>query len=135
MVNVAAEDNVTPWEALLRSVRVQSARVAYVDSQVVTLTREFDPQYADARQDQRMRDWLAEARRERTLLGRLAKAAVDARVSEAVVRNLELEGRLMSEVLGEVLDALPLDHDQRVLALEVAQRKLLEVGTGEEPIR
>ena len=82
-----------------------------------------------------MRDWLAEARKERTLLGRLAKAAVDARVSEAAVRNLELEGMLMSSVLGEVLDSLPLDHEQKMAALQIAQRKLLEVGSGEEPIR
>lgn len=136
MVEIAAEEQITPWDALLRAVRQSAARVAYVDHQLASIAgRDFDAAYADPEQDEKMRTWLAESRKERTLLARQAKAAIDGRVSEAVVRNIELEGQLMARVIGSVLDALPLDQDQRMQAWDVARRELLEAGTGDDPIR
>jgi hypothetical protein len=118
---LADEHDVTPWDALLGVVRRRSARVAWVDEQLLhasedpTATRET------------IQSWLAESRREDTLLGRAAKAAIDAGVAERVVRNHELEGHLMATVLDAVLTQLNLDPDQRVLALETAHRHLLTV--------
>jgi hypothetical protein len=39
---------------------------------------------------------------------------------------LDLEGELVANALGAALDAAELTHEQRVAALEAAQRRLLE---------
>lgn len=122
-LEVARELNVSPWEALLLAVRRAAGRVAWVDEQLTLSTRENDGE-SGAREVLR---WLAESRKERALLARTAKAAVDAGVAERLVRQVELEGRVVAEVLGHVLDRLQLDPDQRVLAFEEAQARLLVI--------
>lgn len=50
-------------------------------------------------------------------------------VTVALERRLSVEGEVVADALGAVLDALDLDHEQRVHALGVAQAVLL----GEDP--
>lgn len=130
-MDVARELNVTPWEALLKSVRVAAGRSAWVDLQLVEAVRAND---GDDNAPAVLR-WLKESRLERTLLARMAKAAVDAGVAERVVRQVELEGEIVAEVLGRVLDKLGLPAEQRVLAFDEAHRQLLalEAPSGELP--
>jgi hypothetical protein len=130
-LDVARELNVTPWEALLKSVRVAAGRAAWVDQQLADATRRNDGEAANPE----VRGWLKESRAERTLLARMAKAAVDAGVAERLVRQTELEGEIVAEVLGRVLDKLGLPPEQRVLAFDEAHRQLLalEQPSGELP--
>lgn len=126
-MDVARELAVSPWDALLLSTRLAAGRVAWVDQQLVEATRAEDGN-ADS---PRVRRWLDESRRERNLLARTAKAAVDAGVAERLVRQVELEGRLVAEVLGRTLDALELTAEQRQVAFATAHRELLQLEATE----
>ena len=126
-MDVARELQVSPWDALLLSTRLAAGRVAWVDAQLVEATRAGDGD----EDSPRVRRWLKESRLERTLLARTAKAAVDAGVAERLVRQVELEGRLVAEVLGRTLDALELTAEQRQTAFAVAHRELLQLESAD----
>lgn len=124
-LDIARELNVTPWEALLKSVRVAAARAAWVDQQLADAVRRNDGEPGTPE----VKGWLKESRLERTLLARMAKSAVDAGVAERLVRQTELEGEIVAEVIGRVLDKLGLPPEQRVLAFDEAHRQLLALET------
>jgi hypothetical protein len=121
-MQVAAEYGINPWEALLLSVRLAAGRVAWVDQQLTESTRAAD---GDVANDKVVQRWLKESRFERTLLARTAKAAIDAGVAERMVRQVELEGRLLAEALGHALDAIELTPEQRLAAMDAAHNYLL----------
>jgi hypothetical protein len=128
-MDVARELNISPWDALLHSVRVAAGRAAWVDVQLREAVRRNDGEEGNAE----VRGWLKESRHERMMLARVAKAALDAGVAERLVRNVELEGEIVAEVIGRVLDKLGLAPEQRVLAFDEAHRQLLalEAPSGE----
>jgi hypothetical protein len=129
-MTVAREYQISPWEALLLSVKLAAGRVAWVDQQLRTFVLANDGNM-DAPV---VRQWLKESRNERRLLAQTAKGAIDAGVQERLVRQVELEGQLMADVLVRVLDTLNLPVETRTKALAVAQRELLAIGTSEERI-
>lgn len=118
---VARELDISPWDALLLAVRRAAGRVTWVDEQLSQAVRANDGD-SSAREVAR---WLGESRKERSLLARTAKAAIDAGVAERLVRQVELEGKVISEVIGRVLEQLDLAPDQRVQAFTIAQNELL----------
>ena len=120
-LEVARELDISPWDALLLAVRKAAGRVAWVDQQLTEAANAADGD----QNDRGVARWLSESRRERTLLARTAKAAVDAGVAERFVRQVELEGRLVAEVLGRVIDRLELAPDARVRAYALAQEELI----------
>jgi hypothetical protein len=120
-MEVAAELDVTPWEAILKSVRLAAGRVAWVDEQLARAVKESTTAANDGDEpDGRVHLWLTESRKERTLLARFAKAAVDAGVAERQVRNAELEGQIIATVVGRVIDRLDLSPELRVTAFQEA---------------
>jgi hypothetical protein len=125
-LEVARELQVSPWDALLLGVRLAAGRVAWVDDELRRATMASD---GDANVPA-VRNWLKESRLERALLARTAKAAIDAGVAERLVRQVELEGQLVAEVLGRTLDALELTSEQRQLAFATAHRELLALESG-----
>lgn len=120
-MDVARELNISPWEALLKSVRLSAGRVEWVDAQLRDATRRNDG--GESAPEVRM--WLKESREERSHLAKVSKAAIDAGVAERLVRNVELEGKVVAEVIGRTLDALDLSPELRVRAFEVAHTQLL----------
>lgn len=131
-MDVAAELDVTPWEALLKSVRLAAGRSAWVDEQLRIAVKESTTGANDGEEpavDPRVRFWLPESRKERTLLARFAKAAIDAGVAERQVRNAELEGQIIAQVIGRVIDRLELNAEQRVHAFDVAHHELAALET------
>ena len=127
---IAAERDITPHEALLGLVRTASARAAWTDLIISQKLREHVADGGDPlRPPQELVPWLRQSREERKLAATTAKQAVDAGVMAALERRLDLEGELVASVLGGVLDALNLDHEQRVTALSTAQQLLLEAGS------
>jgi len=120
-MDVARELNISPWDALLHSVRVAAGRAAWVDIQLKEAVQRNDGNSASPE----VRGWLKESRSERMMMARVAKAALDAGVAERLVRNVELEGEIVAEVIGRVLDKLQLPTEQRVLAFDEAHRQLL----------
>lgn len=120
-MDVAAELDVSPWDALLLSVRKAAGRVAWIEYQLTDSVRRNDGDMACAE----VKGWLKESRDERTLMAKMAKAAIDAGVAERMVRNVEMEGQIVAEVIGRVIDRLNLAPDVRMLAFEEAHRQLL----------
>lgn len=130
--DIAREQNITPHEALLGLVRTATARAAYVDTIISERLREHVAGGGDAlNPPDELSKWLGQSRAERKLAATTAKQAVDAGVMVALERRLDLEGDLVAAALTAALDALNLDHDQRVLALGAAQQHLL--GAGDSP--
>jgi hypothetical protein len=127
-MTIAQQYDVSPWEALLLSVKLAAGRVAWVDAQLRAFTHQNDGDM-DAPV---VRHWLRESRNERRLLAQIAKSAIDAGVQERLVRQVELEGQVMADTIVAVLDHLQLAPEQRQAALEVAQTKLLAIGVSEE---
>lgn len=128
-MDVAQELNVTPYEALLMSVRQAAGRVAWTELQLrdaVDRHRGSGGNPSDPSGD--MKFWMAESRRERTLAARIAKASVDAGVAAALVRRLEMEGAAVADAVIAALDVLELDSEQRMRALGAAQQRLLTMG-------
>jgi hypothetical protein len=126
---LAAEQKITPHEALIGLVRTATGRAAYVDTIISEQLRRhledggdpFDP-------PSEIKGWLGQSRQERKLAATTAKQAVDAGVMAALERRIDLEGELVATVLGGVLDSLDLSHEQRMAALGTAQQLLLEAG-------
>lgn len=127
--NIAAEQNITPHEALLGLVRTATNRAAYVDTIISErLRRHIDEGGDPLTPPDELKSWLAQSRLERKLAATTAKQAVDAGVMVALERRLDLEGELVAHVLGGVLDKLNLPHEQRMEALGTAQQLLIEAG-------
>jgi hypothetical protein len=126
---LAAEHNITPHEALLGLVRTATQRAAYIDTIISERLRRHIEDGGDplAPPDE-LKGWLAQSRLERKLAAGTAKQAVDAGVMTALERRLDLDGELVSHVLGGVLDKLNLSHEERMDALGTAQQLLLEAG-------
>lgn len=120
-LDVARELDINPWEALLKNVRLAAGRVAWVDDQLSEAVRRND---GDMQKPEIAR-WLKESRLERTLMAKMAKAAIDGGVAERMVRQVELEGQLVAAAVLAALDKLELTTDQRTLALEAAHQQLL----------
>lgn len=128
--NVAAQENVSPWDALLIAVKRRAARVAWVDNVISALmeqhkrecieTGEGDPNVPP----DTVRKWMAESRNEERLMTRSAKMAVDAGVADALVRRWEIEGKLTTAALIAGLDSLDLTPDQRLKALSTMHNAL-----------
>lgn len=118
------EYDITPWDALLMSVRIAAARVRWVDDQ---LEQEIQRQDGDMNQPN-IRKWLMESRNERRVLARTSDTAIRAGVAQRMLRQVELEGRLVAEALTTALDTLELTQEQRTQAFEAAHMKLLSAG-------
>lgn len=129
-IEIAREERVTPWEALLLAVRRSAGRVLWIDAQLEEAYRANDG--GDSLTSD-IKFWIEESRKERMLMTRSAKAAIDAGVAERLVRQVEMEGRFIAEVLGRVLDKLGLDTDRRAQAFAEAQTAILELDPAENP--
>jgi hypothetical protein len=130
--DIAAEEDVSPWDALLLAVRRRAARVRAVDRIIEQAWADHralcaaDPTYGNPEvPSAEVRTWMTESRNEERLMTRAAKMAVDAGVAEAVVRHMELAGRRAVDALVAGLDVLELSSEQRIRALEAAHRELL----------
>ena len=127
--DIADERDITPHEALLHLVRTASARAAWTDLILAERLREHTANGGNPLKPPKdIEPWLRQSREERKLAFTTAKAAVDAGVMAALERRLDMEGELVANVLGGVLDSLNLGHEDRMAALGKAQQLLLEAG-------
>lgn len=131
---IAGEQKITPQEALLGLVRTAAARAAWTDTIIVAKLRRHVAGGGDPDDPPpELVPWLRLSRDERVVAMRTSKAAVDAGVMQALERRLDMEGEVVADALGAVLDVLDLDHDQRVHALGVAQAALAGEPLPEAP--
>lgn len=125
-MDIAAQQNMSPTDALISLVRVAMGRGAYVDSVLSELMR----RHVEAGGDPLLpppaiHPWLKESRNERNLAARTAKAAVDAGVMVALAQRLDMEGALVADAVAAALDAVELTPEQRIAALNAAQERLM----------
>lgn len=137
-IQLAAELDVSPWEALLSEVRRSAARVAWLDAhledaaerfeQVRGLVRATDindesiPRYGLPKP---VYDLLDESRKERRHYAVVAKAAIDAGVAERLLRNVQAETTLVFASLAAAFGQLNLSDEERHRALDAARAKLV----------
>lgn len=138
---LAQYESVSPWDALLLAVSRRAQRVRWCDHVVDEIVDQHRKACAAILADdptasvnaevppQEARQWMAESRNEERLMTRAAKMAVDAGVADAMVRRMEMEGRLVTDALIAGLDALELTPDQRLKALSTMHRKLANLPT------
>jgi len=125
-MELAKSEGTGPIDALLKLVSVSMSRAAYVDLVLEEKLRRHVEEGGDPlNPPASMKPWLKESRQERLTAGRLAKAAVDGGVMEALTRRLDMEGGLVADALTAALDALELPQEQRMKALGAAQERLL----------
>ncbi len=121
--------DVNPWAALLLSIRLAAFHCEEVDAILAALrngTAVDIPIQGLHSHEELVRAWQHESRMERQQLARTAKMAIDAGVAERLVREVELEGKLVAMAVVAALDALGVEQDSRTRALEAAHRKLSE---------
>jgi len=128
-MELAAELDVSPYEALLLSVRQAAGRVAWTDLQL----RDAEAGHrgdggTSSVPSKDVKFWLGESRKERSLLVKAAQTAVQAGVAAALVQRMELEGAAVADAVTAALDALDLTDEQRMSALGAAQERLLALG-------
>src|SRR5690606_15367344 len=106
----SGEYDVTPWDALLIEVRRAAYRTAWIDQRLeeeISRERQLTHEAGEAErlmQAAEVRRWLAESRKERAHLVRVSKAAVDAGLAERYVQSVEIEARLIAQVLERSID-------------------------------
>jgi hypothetical protein len=123
--DLARELDVSPWEALLLAVRLAGGAVADTEHRLHDAERADD---GAERTSPEVKYWRGESRRERTLMARTAKAAIDAGVAERIVRQAEIEGQLVAAAVVAALDMIPnLSIEHRMAALTAAQTHLFEL--------
>jgi hypothetical protein len=98
------EYDISPWDALLVSVKLAAGRVAWTDRQ---LKEAIVAAGDNVLRDQAVRRWQQESRNERKLLGQLARDAIAAGIQEHLVRQVELETQLLDNVLQSTLQKIP----------------------------
>ncbi len=130
-MELATELDVSPYEALLLSVRQAGGRAAWADLQLrdaVASHREAGGVTSNPSKE--VKFWLEESRKERSLFVKAAQTAVQAGVAAALVQRMELEGAAVADAVTAALDALELTAEQRVAALGAAQERLLAIEPG-----
>jgi hypothetical protein len=135
-MEIAGQLDISPWDALLTAVRISAFKVATYEQKIAELTGQHG---LDALKPGEMaHDWVQLSFQERRHFARVAKAAVDAGVAERLVRQVELESKIIVRVLGKTLDSLMLSlttrgfpdgmiADLRLEAHSVAHRELLAI--------
>jgi hypothetical protein len=119
---------------LLLAVKRRAARVRWADQvaeHAMKAHRESCAELGEGDPDippSEVRTWLAESRNEERLMTRAAKMAVDAGVADAMIRRVEHEGKMISEIWLAGIDAIDLTQDQRVKALSAMHAMLARLG-------
>jgi hypothetical protein len=135
--DIADLEDISPWDALLLGVKRRARRVRICDRVTDEVMKRWRAQCEETGEGnpevppQEARAWMAESRNEERILQRTAKMAIDAGVAEAMIRRLDMEGRLITDALVAGLDSLDLSPDQRIHALESMHQAL--VGDRELP--
>lgn len=129
-MEIARELQINPWDGLLAAVRISAWKVADYERRLAAMQAQHGEDVD--RPEQMARSLVIDSANERRHLARVSKAAVDAGVAERMVRQVEMEGAVIVQVMGAALDALNLDPDRRVLAHSVIHRELLALESPED---
>lgn len=152
----AGELDCSPWDALLKAVRIAAKRVAYTDWVLSQASNDLEIEGRVLRNDDgvmvhpdngeplgvgQLKDlsfWVAQNTLWVDRLARYGKMAIDAGVAERLVQQVELEGQALGRVLSAALGEIEgiVDEDtmgkvrnamrQELLAIEAEQRPVVQ---------
>ena len=147
----AEELDISPWEALLYVIRITAGRVAYCQRVLSGATSDLalegrvrdDPDAAplgmtedgEAVMERNLAWWVDTSERERTLLAKVSKAAIDAGVAAMMVNNAVTEGEKIAAIMMTTLDELEeagLSDDMLDKARQIMERQLRVMDTGQQ---
>jgi hypothetical protein len=132
----------TPWEGLLLAVKIAAGRVAFCEHKIGTATedRQLEPpdknciSEAGRTQDQQGTNlylWVKQAELWHAQLAKVSVMAINAGVAERLVRQLELEARIMLQATHRTLDELGFSDDEKQRAVVIMSRNLLALEAEE----
>jgi hypothetical protein len=135
------EVDVAPWDAILSEVRRSGYRILWLEERIgKEIQREADLEadaaswepekfeIARSRAGRELREWVRLGREERAHGAQVARAAVQAGLSERYIESVQAEARMIAEVLRRALSAANLDEDQWSAATLELRVALAEVG-------
>lgn len=111
--------DVDPWEALIVAMRRAYAWSAFYQAKLASVTDD-----EDLRPGGDAYDWVRGAERTTEAAAKYAKMALDAGVAERHVQTVELQGRLIAQVLGATLAELDLGEEVETKAREIMEMSL-----------
>lgn len=112
----------TPWEALLKVVRIAAGKVKFCEWKISTATNDGDLEPGGE-----LFFWVTMSERWTLHLMNASKTAIAAGVAERLVRQVELEGQLMVEAARRTFEEMGFDDDQRDRAMQLMARHVLEL--------
>jgi hypothetical protein len=135
------EIDVAPWDAILSEVRRSGYRILWLEERIgKEIQREadleadeadWDPEkfeIARSRAGRELREWVRLGREERAHGAQVARAAVQAGLSERYIESVQAEARMIAGVLQRALQAAELTDEQWALATVELRTALAEVG-------
>jgi len=135
------EVDVAPWDAILSEVRRSGYRILWLEERIgkeIQREAELEAQEHDwepekfeiarSRTGRELREWVRLGREERAHGAQVARAAVQAGLSERYIESVQAEARMIAEVLRRALSAANLDEDQWTAATLELRVALAEVG-------
>lgn len=123
---IAQALDISPWEALLLTVRRAAGWAAY-----------YEMKMAEVEDDEELRPggaayhWVEAAERVNEKLARWSKAAVDAGVAQILVQRAQMEGTAIVQVLNAALAAASLDEESEMRIRAALRNALLERDVAE----
>lgn len=127
----ADEMNISPWEALLKQVKLLANQVEWLRQQVSMA--EVLQGSAALLPGGTAFDLVEMLDRRGDRLAKVSKMAIDAGVAERFIRQLELEAELMVKAARHALELTGLDDEAQALALERMGAKLMELEAEATP--
>jgi len=138
----SGEVDVSPWDATLQEVRRSAYRVEWIQARVEQeaenerallaqehdWTNEKDFSYARNAQSRELREWIKLEREERSHGAAVARAAIQAGLSERYIESVQAEARMIADVLRRALTAADLTPEQWEAATSELRVALQDVG-------
>lgn len=143
----AAEYDLSPWEALLYVIRITAGKVRYAEAvlagaqddaqlegRVVETgeTVQGGPLDGAPVENRSLAWWVETSERERVMLAKVSKAAIDAGVAQLLVEQELNAGRLMADTAVRVMQALKdsgMPGEWLQIARDVMRRELADAGS------
>src|SRR6185369_14724634 len=143
----AQELDVTPWEALLKVVRITAGKLAYIEEVIGRATSDEEIEGRLVVEDmpttvgpngevttgRNLTWWVAQSFDERKLLARVSKMAIDAGVAQLLITQEVQQGQQMAAVLVRTLAALEeagLSAEMLDLARNTMRSEILALESG-----
>lgn len=119
------EEDITPWEALLRQVRRTAYEMTWLDMKIANC-----PSDDELLPGGEFYPWVRMRNETFNRHTRVAKMAVDAGVAQWLISKIELEGQTIANVVNRTLAVLNLTDEQLDVARAMLRRELLALDAG-----